>query len=189
VKEDIMKKSNLLTLICLISISLSGCNTQVVTKPDAGGNKPQTQATPTASPLVTGPQTHTTTTNNPDGKDYTPAASQPALDKPFDIKVDNTAEISSEGLKIKLTGIEDSRCATDVQCIWAGNVKVKLNISKDNKTPVDIEIVTEPGQTEGAVQKFENYQITLNKVSPESKKSTETVKPSDYTISLTVSKN
>ncbi|MBK9215193.1 MAG: hypothetical protein IPM59_06280 [Chloracidobacterium sp.] len=44
-----------------------------------------------------------------------------------------TAKMS--GLKIKFLGVtEDSRCPTDVQCIWAGNAVMKFRITGENGT-------------------------------------------------------
>ncbi len=39
------------------------------------------------------------------------------------------------GLKIKFLGVtEDSRCPTDVQCVWAGNAKMKFRITGERGT-------------------------------------------------------
>ncbi len=44
-----------------------------------------------------------------------------------------TAKMS--GLKIKFLGVtEDSRCPTDVECIWAGNAKLQFRITGEQGT-------------------------------------------------------
>jgi hypothetical protein len=51
------------------------------------------------------------------------------LGEQFYIKVGQTESINSENIKIKLLEVtNDSRCASDVVCIWAGEVKAVLNV-------------------------------------------------------------
>lgn len=41
---------------------------------------------------------------------------------------------SSDSLEVVVESIADSRCPTDVNCIWAGNAQVELTLSKDTDT-------------------------------------------------------
>lgn len=46
-------------------------------------------------------------------------------------------------LTIKFVGVlEDSRCPPNAQCVWAGNAKVKLAVSKGKAAPKFIELNT-----------------------------------------------
>jgi hypothetical protein len=215
-RKIFMKKSNLIAAVCLATIYLTGCNNNALTQPTPGTPKPQTQTTtnnnqggkdyqpatkpqtqtttvnnqggPDYQPAADGTQTHATTINNSGGKDYTPP-SETGLNNPFAIKVNDSVQLESEGLTIKLTAIEDSRCASDVQCIWAGNVKAKVNVSKFDTVIGDVELVTDPGKNASAGQKIGDYTIKISGILPESKKSSEVLKTSDYSVSLIVTRN
>jgi len=48
------------------------------------------------------------------------------LDEPFMIKLHQT--LSIDNLDVEFSGIEDSRCPSDVTCIWEGRASVTLRI-------------------------------------------------------------
>ena len=49
----------------------------------------------------------------------------------FSLPVGKTAAINGNGLKITFRQVrEDSRCPTDVTCIWAGDAKIEVTISR-----------------------------------------------------------
>lgn len=50
------------------------------------------------------------------------------LNAVFELKLNEKALISHTNILLELTEINDSRCPVDVQCIWAGNARVKLNV-------------------------------------------------------------
>ncbi len=51
------------------------------------------------------------------------------------LKVGQHKTAKMSGLKIKFLGVtEDSRCPTDVQCVWAGNAKMKFRITGEKVT-------------------------------------------------------
>ncbi len=47
----------------------------------------------------------------------------PQLNSPIKLHVNESAFIESENLQITLNRIDDSRCPSDVTCIWAGEAK------------------------------------------------------------------
>lgn len=52
------------------------------------------------------------------------------IGQPFDLKINQTANFQSSGIVIKLANItEDSRCPSDVTCIWEGQVSALVNFS------------------------------------------------------------
>jgi hypothetical protein len=57
--------------------------------------------------------------------------------------------------------VEDSRCPPDVNCVWAGNAKIKLSISKGKAAPKFVEINT--GLDPKSV-KVAGYEIKLEKL-------------------------
>jgi hypothetical protein len=51
------------------------------------------------------------------------------------LKVGQQKTAKMSGLKVKFLGVtEDSRCPKDVDCIWAGNAKVKFRITGEDGT-------------------------------------------------------
>jgi hypothetical protein len=51
------------------------------------------------------------------------------LGTPFQLAIDQKAECSCGAPTIVLKDIQDSRCPTDVDCIWAGEVKAVLEVN------------------------------------------------------------
>jgi hypothetical protein len=60
--------------------------------------------------------------------------------------------------------VEDSRCPKDAQCIWAGNAKIKVQISKPGGTPKIFELNT---TTAPESIRIEGYEIKLIALTPE----------------------
>jgi len=86
----------------------------------------------------------------------------------FILKINQTAFIKSENLKIKFVNvIEDSRCPVDVVCVWAGRVVVLLSISKDNKYFEDFELSYSISQKEQDKKIFDGYSIKFIRIEPE----------------------
>lgn len=66
--------------------------------------------------------------------------------------------------------LEDSRCPENVSCIWAGRVRVRVEISEENKA-VEVKELLLGAVKEGETQKNvlvteENYALELMKVTP-----------------------
>jgi hypothetical protein len=109
------------------------------------------------------------------------------LGKEFTIDFGQTIEIKSENLKIQfLNVLDDSRCPSDVQCIWAGQAKVVLDIHKDDQKNLgNYEFVVSAGDS--PVQNREGYSVKLVRLEPYPV-STKTIEKSEYKINLIVSK-
>jgi hypothetical protein len=87
------------------------------------------------------------------------------------------------GLSVSITPhkvIDDSRCPTDVQCIWAGTVKVKVTIKTPTETSDETLELGKPMQ-KGA------YTITFTELTP-SPHSGETIPDSSYRFVFVVEK-
>jgi len=103
------------------------------------------------------------------------------LDTPFELSVGQVAEVS--GARIEFWNVaEDSRCPTDVQCVWEGRVKVELRLSGSNQIQT---VQLSPVSGEDTVE-FEGLQIRLLEVNP-APISTEKLEISDYRIHLIAS--
>lgn len=87
------------------------------------------------------------------------------------------------GLNVSITPrevVDDSRCPTDVQCIWAGTVKVRATIKTTDGTSEETLEIGKPLQ-KGI------YTITFSELTP-GPKSGETIPVSSYRFVFTVSK-
>ncbi len=95
-----------------------------------------------------------------------------------------------EGVKVKITKIEDSRCPKNVTCIWMGSVKIYLTVSNlGNSKDVVIEVMADYSKPTPATVELGNqkYIIDISEVLPYPENSGE-IKLKDYKVSLTVKK-
>jgi len=105
------------------------------------------------------------------------------LDLPIGLKIGETADIDSD-LKMTLLEVEDSRCPSDVVCVWQGTVSAKVQFQKGSQ---DLGIFTIPMEgLEEEEQTFDGYYIRLTNVSPYPE-STMPIQESDYVLTFFVS--
>jgi len=76
---------------------------------------------------------------------------------------------------------EDSRCPSDVTCVWAGEVKVRLEIQEASKVASPVEILEGSSTVAGV------YRVTLVRVEPQPV-STAKIAPQDYRATLKIDK-
>lgn len=96
------------------------------------------------------------------------------------------AVFESEKIHVRILDIEDSRCPSDVQCIWEGQVIVNVNLIVDLEDfgnydislndPLDLSIIH-----------FDQYYLQLIKVKPYPA-STESIQDTDYVVTMKFSK-
>ena len=80
------------------------------------------------------------------------------------VLIGSTKAIVPKKLSLKfLSLVEDSRCPTDTNCIWAGNAKIKIQLSKPGKPAKVFELNTNPGNT----TIFEGYKFKLKALTPQ----------------------
>ncbi|MEK7257473.1 MAG: hypothetical protein AAB316_22145 [Bacteroidota bacterium] len=109
------------------------------------------------------------------------------LDKPFDLKMNASAQLKGGDLKLTFTAVpEDSRCPKGVSCIWEGQAKVKLEVLSAGQTK-SVEFVRKASETGGVSQAAFGYQIDLLEVNPYPVQ-TGKIKPEDYVVKLSVRK-
>lgn len=105
------------------------------------------------------------------------------LDNIFELKSQQTAEFPAENLSITfLQVIDDSRCASDVTCVWAGMASLKFDVSKDQQDQINLNTYDN-----NTVTVFDKYQIQLIDVKPYPV-TTEEIKSQDYVAVLKVTK-
>jgi hypothetical protein len=107
------------------------------------------------------------------------------LDREFNLRPGQGALVKIEGLRIGFDSvIEDSRCPKGVECIWAGQGKIRIRLSKTNKKPASVELST---QQPNSIS-YLGYRVTLVGLSPYPK-ATGTINKKAYVATLTVSKH
>ncbi len=118
------------------------------------------------------------TPTNPQTASSTPEPSPEASSAvTVTLKVGET-KIINDALMIQILSVEkDSRCATDVQCIWAGNVSFFVNLKGSNNKEKSVTIISD------AAYIFDGHTITVQEIQP-SKISTKTLKTKDYQVTF-----
>ena len=109
------------------------------------------------------------------------------LGREFKLKVGRQVTVKGTKLRIRFVTVEnDSRCPSDVTCVWAGNAAVRLQLGtgKGSKT-VTLNTSKSPsfvGETE-----YHGYKVKLVELNPYPR-SDRKIAPRDYTATLLVNK-
>ena len=117
------------------------------------------------------------------------AASEPArdaaLDQEFEIRVGQWVTIEGERLRVTFSRVaEDSRCPEGVQCVWAGNAKVVLKLSKARRRASTMSLNTGTDPKQAA---YRGYEVKLVKLDPYPKEKRR-IRKRDYVATLVVSR-
>lgn len=93
-----------------------------------------------------------------------------------------TASVKAADVKLRFVSvIEDSRCPRDTTCVWAGEVRVQLEIQEPSRAESPVEVLLGSSSIVGA------YRVTLVRVEPEPV-STSRISPQDYRVTLVIEK-
>jgi hypothetical protein len=108
-----------------------------------------------------------------------------ALGEEFTLSVGQSQTITGENITIKFLDVTgDSRCPSDVTCVWAGEVTCDVEITLPGASPFKLEL-TQPGLTDQAYrQSFDGHSIAF-RVSPYPAAGKQIPK-SDYRLSMNV---
>jgi hypothetical protein len=94
-------------------------------------------------------------------------SSNPATPRPVELDTEVTlargdsAAVADKDLTVQFLEVtEDSRCPLDATCVWAGEVKVRLALSRGTEEP------TRPEVREGDAAALGPYRVVLVKVMP-----------------------
>jgi hypothetical protein len=75
------------------------------------------------------------------------------------MRVGETVEVDGEGLTLIYERLlEDSRCRPDVQCIWAGNGRILVTMTKQGTAPAGLELNT---TLEPKTGRYLDYSVSL----------------------------
>jgi hypothetical protein len=104
----------------------------------------------------------------------------------FELKMAQSAVLSDEDFRITFSRVaEDSRCPSDVVCIWAGQVTVVLQFALGEQNPVEHSL-TLSADNKPAVKQIGKYLVELLAVIPYPT-DTHPIAASNYEIILKVS--
>lgn len=70
-------------------------------------------------------------------KELTTAPAAASIGQPFEVALQQTTTLPAAGgpVRIALSGVQDSRCPSGGQCIWAGYVAVTVELTDATATP------------------------------------------------------
>lgn len=109
-----------------------------------------------------------------------------SLGQEFKLRVGERVVIKEAGLNITFSAVaEDSRCPEGVNCIWAGNGRVIVKVSKGRKR-ADVQLNTGVEPRQG---RFHEYDVKLVSLNPYPHKDSIPIKRGLYVATLIVSKS
>lgn len=107
------------------------------------------------------------------------------LDKPADVLLAHgqSVLVGEEPLRIAFRDVmEDSRCPSDVQCVWEGNGKVRLGLALGGAPETTADVNTSTPATRAYIG---GYRISLIDLMP-NPVSTSSIPPNTYRVRLLV---
>ncbi|QDT08134.1 beta-propeller domain-containing protein [Planctomycetes bacterium K23_9] len=105
------------------------------------------------------------------------------LGQPFDVALNQFAENPDSPLKVSVVNvIEDSRCPTDAECVWEGQVRAELETQISGDTSVHT-LSFQSGQ-DNAIE-VAGYSIKLHSVSPDTV-SDDSIEDDEYRFTLSI---
>lgn len=172
-------------------------NTTAAATTAASTTAPATTAATTPRPATNTPIPNTNIPFTGTPKATTKPAGKPALGTPFELKINQSALIESENIEVKfLKVLEDSRCPTNVNCAWSGQLIAEVAVSRNGKPVGTFNLNNIEAIRNKDKKVFEDYALTLVKVEPGriysnfgSPNATITdTKPEDYVLSFLLTK-
>ncbi|MCI0558505.1 MAG: hypothetical protein MN733_08425, partial [Nitrososphaera sp.] len=118
------------------------------------------------------------------------APARARLGVPFQIAINETVAVAGSDISVKFYNVtEDSRCPSDVVCVWAGQVTAMVGVTQNSTDLGRFSLTLGAGSnTSTAEQKVGAYTIKLTQVDPYPTSSQPT-SPGDYIAMLVLSKD
>lgn len=108
----------------------------------------------------------------------TPAQQTVSLDMEFTLAPSGRAKIERTNIEVRFVGIsEDSRCPRDIACVWAGQAKVRLDITNGRGEAVLRDVLEQQSVI------ADRYQIKVVRVLPYPETSG-VIPPDEYRVTL-----
>ncbi len=116
-----------------------------------------------------------------------PSPTAPAVNEEFTLRPGQTAAVSGTALRITFESVrDDSRCPTDVTCIWEGDATVVLKVAVDAQESVR-EVHTNEGGERSRKVPAGDFVISLERLDP-APRSTQPIEASAYRATLRVAR-
>jgi hypothetical protein len=112
------------------------------------------------------------------------------LDQEFNLYGGQEATISGANLSLRFTDvIEDSRCPTQVECVWTGQARIAVVATQGQAEPTTMEFNTNPapGQTRQTAE-VGAYTVELKSLDPYPQTPDDATALEDYSATLLVRK-
>lgn len=107
--------------------------------------------------------------------------------KEFSLKIGQQVKLDGVDLQVKFVGVpQDSRCPSNVTCVWAGNAEVALDLI-DPKCTTILTLNTHIKSPTSDEAKVGDFRVKLVKLDPYPR-SDQKISPSDYTATFLVTK-
>jgi hypothetical protein len=111
----------------------------------------------------------------------------PSVNEEFTLRPGQTAAVTGTALRITFEAVrDDSRCPTDVTCIWEGDATVVLKVKVDSDEAVR-ELHTNEGGERSRKVPAGDFTITLQRLDP-APRSTQPIEASAYRATLKVAR-
>lgn len=104
-----------------------------------------------------------------------------AILDPFELKLNQNVTIPSSNITVRFSNVtSDSRCPSDVTCIWQGEITIQVDVKKENTAFESIVL-----GTDDLIPVFGKYFIQLLKIEPYPQ-STHQIQPDEYVVTLAI---
>jgi hypothetical protein len=101
----------------------------------------------------------------------------------FELRPGQTARVGDGGLLVGFRGVgTDSRCPTDVQCVWSGDAALNIAVTIGRMAWTSLQLHTD---VEPRSATFRDYTITVVSLRP-APHSESRIRPQDYVVTLRV---
>jgi len=109
------------------------------------------------------------------------------IGREFKLQVGKQVTVKGSKLKIKFVGVDnDSRCPSDVTCVWGGNAAVRFQLSTGSRSKT-VTLNTSKASSFISEVTFQGYRVQLTELSPYPR-SDRKIEKRDYVTTLLVSK-
>lgn len=118
------------------------------------------------------------------------AAQATRVGREFKVRAGRAVTLEREGLRLRLMRVAaDSRCPTGVDCIWAGNAEVLVEVgAKNRRVSKTLRLNTNASPERPGEDKYRDYTVRLVRLDPYPR-TTRKIRQGDYTATLLVSKD
>ncbi|HEX6736811.1 MAG TPA: hypothetical protein VF310_00930 [Vicinamibacteria bacterium] len=112
------------------------------------------------------------------------SVTQPNLDEPFQLRPGQTVTVVGPALEVTFERVEqDSRCPSDVTCVWEGDATVRVVLSQPSRPPQSFQIHT--AGSLGRTVTYLGHQVELRELQPQPR-STAEIPKDQYRLTLAV---